>query len=84
MHPRAQQTAQRRTSAERLVARRHGLPSSLTSYVGREREAAVITRLLEGTRLLTLTGSGGCGKTRLALCVAEEHCSISDVGEWNA
>jgi predicted ATPase/DNA-binding NarL/FixJ family response regulator len=46
------------------------LPLQLTSFIGREREVEEVRRLLGGTRLLTLTGAGGCGKTRLALCVA--------------
>jgi DNA-binding SARP family transcriptional activator len=50
----------------------NNLPIQLTSFIGREREMAGITRLLIGTRLLTLTGSGGCGKTRLALEVAAD------------
>lgn len=44
-----------------------GLPLQLTSFVGRERELREIGACLEETRLLTLTGPGGCGKTRLAL-----------------
>jgi non-specific serine/threonine protein kinase len=46
------------------------LPLALTSFVGRAHEVATVRRLLGGTRLLTLTGAGGCGKTRLALEVA--------------
>jgi predicted ATPase/DNA-binding SARP family transcriptional activator len=47
----------------------HGtnLPVQLTSFVGRERELEELTRLLREMRLVTLTGVGGCGKTRLAL-----------------
>ena len=48
----------------------HNLPGSLTSFVGREREREEVGRLLGGARLLTLTGPGGCGKTRLSLEVA--------------
>src|SRR5579871_807612 len=46
---------------------RHNLPLQITSFIGRQHELAEITRLLETTRLLTLTGAGGSGKTRLAL-----------------
>jgi non-specific serine/threonine protein kinase len=52
--------------------RRHNLPIPLTSFIGRVREQAEVQRLLSATRLLTLTGSGGCGKTRLALEVATD------------
>ena len=46
------------------------LPVHLTSFVGREREVAGVEALLARQRLVTLTGSGGCGKTRLAIAVA--------------
>src|SRR5262249_46553058 len=48
------------------------LPSARTSFVGRERGQAAIAHLLETTRLVTLCGAGGVGKTRLALAVAAE------------
>jgi predicted ATPase/transcriptional regulator with XRE-family HTH domain len=51
---------------------RASLPIPLTSLIGRERELTAAALLLAGgTRLLTLTGPGGCGKTRLALAIAE-------------
>jgi energy-coupling factor transporter ATP-binding protein EcfA2 len=48
------------------------LPLELSSFVGREREISEVKRSLENGRLSTLTGAGGCGKTRLALAVAQE------------
>jgi hypothetical protein len=50
----------------------HNLPAQLTSFVGREREAAGVVHLLEATRLLTLTGPPGTGKTRLGLQIAAQ------------
>jgi predicted ATPase/class 3 adenylate cyclase len=55
-----------------LDALPNNLPVQLTSFIGREREKAEVRRLLSATRFLTLTGSGGAGKTRLALQVAAE------------
>ena len=55
-----------------LDATPNNLPTQLTSFVGRAREVAETTRLLVTTRLLTLTGPGGTGKTRLSLQLAAE------------
>jgi len=54
------------------LGRRPNLPPQATSFVGRQAELAEIQGLLSETRLLTLTGAGGCGKTRLALQAAAE------------
>lgn len=58
------------------------LPLALTSFIGRERELAELTRLLTTTRLLTLTGVGGSGKTRLALQVATDLMDTYAAGVW--
>ncbi len=54
------------------AAPRHNLPIHLTSFIGREKEIADVKQRLSNTRLLTLTGPGGAGKTRLAQQVAAE------------
>ena len=55
---------------------KHNLPIPRTSFVGRERELIEVRRVLAMTQLLTLTGPGGCGKTRLALEVARDLVGI--------
>ena len=62
----------------------HNLPSELSSFVGREKELPEVRRLLENNRLLTLTGPGGCGKTRLALAAAGELVEKVEDGVWVA
>ena len=52
--------------------KRTNLPAALTSFVGRKREIAELPQLLATTHLVSLVGSGGCGKTRVALRVAAE------------
>jgi predicted ATPase/class 3 adenylate cyclase len=65
-----------------LDAFAHNLPRQLTSFVGREQEMAEVRRLLGTTYLLTLTGVGGAGKTRLALQVAAEIPEEYPDGVW--
>jgi predicted ATPase/class 3 adenylate cyclase len=60
----------------------NNLPTQPTSFVGREREMAEIKRLLALTHLLTLTGAGGNGKTRLALQVAADLLEDYPDGVW--
>src|SRR5262245_19509902 len=50
----------------------NNLPLQLTSFVGREREIAEVKRLFGASRLLTLTGTGGTGKTRISLLLARD------------
>jgi non-specific serine/threonine protein kinase len=68
--------------ARMLPAPSSNLPAQLTSFVGRETELATVRRIQAGTRLLTLTGAGGCGKTRLALRVAHELLWAYPHGVW--
>jgi predicted ATPase/DNA-binding CsgD family transcriptional regulator len=63
-------------------AGRHNLPAPRSSFVGRETELRKLKRDLAMTRLLTLTGAGGCGKTRLALEVARELVGAYPDGVW--
>jgi predicted ATPase/class 3 adenylate cyclase/uncharacterized protein HemY len=65
-----------------LNALPNNLPQQLTSFVGREQEMKEVMRLLKTTRLLTLTGTGGCGKTRLALQVSAEVLEHYPDGVW--
>ncbi|WP_027500674.1 ATP-binding protein [Rhodococcus sp. UNC363MFTsu5.1] len=58
------------------------LPLELTSFVGRRREVTETRRLLSVSRLVTLTGIGGVGKTRLALRVAEDSRRVFEDGVW--
>ena len=64
--------------------RRTNLPAPLTSFIGRAQEIAEVRRLLNTTRLLTLTGAGGSGKTRLAQRVASDVLLHYSEGVWYA
>ncbi len=61
---------QEELSAQSREALFTNLPNPLTSFIGRENELAEIHQRLETSRLVTLVGAGGCGKTRLAIQVA--------------
>ena len=61
---------------------RDNLPARLTSFVGRDEEIAEVTALLRASRLVTLTGSGGVGKTRTALEVARHLLSETREEVW--
>jgi predicted ATPase/DNA-binding winged helix-turn-helix (wHTH) protein len=61
---------------------KHNLPQQLTSFIGRQKEIAQVKQLLGTTRLLTLIGTGGCGKTRLALEVAGDLLESYPDGVW--
>ncbi|MDQ2762777.1 MAG: adenylate/guanylate cyclase domain-containing protein, partial [Pseudomonadota bacterium] len=60
----------------------HNLPAQLSSFIGREEEVREARRMLGETRLLTLTGTGGAGKTRLALQAAAEVIEDFPDGVW--
>ena len=70
------------TRAEGTGRPRHNLPAELNSFVGREQELVEIEHLLGTTRLLTLVGTGGVGKTRLAQRVASQVLDRYPDGAW--
>ncbi|HET9587397.1 MAG TPA: adenylate/guanylate cyclase domain-containing protein, partial [Anaerolineales bacterium] len=65
-----------------LIRRNHNLPVNLTSFIGRARELAETKERLAGARLLTLTGPGGTGKTRLSIELGGEVLSAFGDGVW--
>jgi class 3 adenylate cyclase len=65
-----------------LELRPNNLPVQLTSFIGRETQMAEVKALLSAARLLTLTGVGGTGKTRLALQVAADELDTFSDGTW--
>lgn len=60
----------------------NNLPSMVNAFVGREHELAEVRALVQSARLITLTGAGGSGKTRLALQVAAELLDTTADGVW--
>jgi len=60
----------------------HNLPVQLTSFVGRQAEMHEVRQLLAGNRLVTLTGAGGAGKTRLAVEIVARIAAEFGDGVW--
>ncbi len=58
------------------------LPAHVSSFVGRDAELAAVRQALRDHRLVTLTGTGGCGKTRLALHAAADELDLHPDGVW--
>ncbi|MGE0001348.1 MAG: adenylate/guanylate cyclase domain-containing protein, partial [Fimbriimonadaceae bacterium] len=63
-------------------APRHNIPESLTTFVGRAEVSARLEGVLDEARLVSLTGAGGCGKTRLAIHVARRVLERFEDGVW--
>ena len=64
------------------MAKRHNLPQQLTSFIGHEDDLDEYAAQLDQARLLTLTGIGGCGKSRLAIKLAERLLQLFPDGVW--
>jgi predicted ATPase len=71
-------------SLNTLLSFNHNLPAELTSFIGREKEIEEIKKLIASNRIVTLTGSGGAGKTRLGLQVGTECLNQFSNGVWLA
>jgi len=65
-----------------VAAMRHNIPAPLTSFIGRRRERGEVRRLFAASRLVTILGAGGTGKTRLALQVATDMLADEPDGVW--
>lgn len=61
---------------------KHNLPAQLTTFIGREKEMQSVNDLISAHRLVTLTGAGGCGKTRLAIQFASQVVPDYADGVW--
>ncbi|OQY97818.1 MAG: hypothetical protein B6D41_02945 [Chloroflexi bacterium UTCFX4] len=65
-----------------IAAHPNNLPAQLSSFIGRERELDELASILQTTRLLTLSGAGGAGKTRLSIQLAEKMLDAFPDGVW--
>jgi predicted ATPase/DNA-binding SARP family transcriptional activator len=81
---RLEQAVLRQEVPEGRPPSRHNLPAPLTSFVGRDADLARLERLLGEARLVTLTGPGGAGKTRLAVEAGTRAIELFPGGVWLA
>ena len=75
-------TGQEADSEEEEKTVKHNLPSQITTFIGRDKEMQTTKDMISEHRLVTLTGAGGCGKTRLACEVAIQLVSDFVDGVW--
>ncbi len=68
--------------SERQAKSPHNLPTQLTRFIGREYALGEVRRFMSRERLLTLTGPGGCGKTRLAIEAGQQLIDLAPDGVW--
>jgi transcriptional regulator with XRE-family HTH domain len=80
--PAAEVLAARQGAAAGAPAPQNNLPAQLSAFIGRGRELAEVRALVESCRLVTLTGAGGCGKTRLSLQLAAALLDGPRDGVW--
>lgn len=78
----AVQTPEHESIAQDKPEQNHNLPAQLTSFIGREKEMVTIKELIDEHRIVTLTGAGGCGKTRLACEVSAQLVREYKDGVW--
>ncbi|HEX2317092.1 MAG TPA: BTAD domain-containing putative transcriptional regulator [Thermomonospora sp.] len=81
-HPERRRAPQRASTADDGGPRPGGLPAEVTELIGREDAVARVSGLVSGTRLVTLIGPGGVGKTRLALATAARAATSFPDGVW--
>src|SRR5438477_7731734 len=76
------ESIKQKTETSAPAARLTNLPRPLTSFIGRTQQVQSLKRLLEQGSLVTLTGAGGSGKTRLAIEAGRELLSAYPEGVW--
>jgi len=76
------QSVKVRSIEKEAESAKHNLPVQLTSFIGRENEINQVKQFISKHRLVTLTGAGGCGKTRLAIEIARSLIGIYRDGVW--